>query len=160
MPNAQAIVRLQEEIFTALLPPRRRSYTEFSEAEVVLTSGPRRGLHVDLDFMPFTRLLLREYDSGAYRRYFLSGPAQTGKTLFGLVIPAMYTLFELGESFIFGAPTAEMAFAIYTERVAPSIAASRYSELVPFAGAGSKGGRVPAITYRHGAIARFMGAGG
>jgi len=154
------VLDFRRTAFQILKPARRRPFLEFAEREVVLPDGPRQGLRFRSDFMPFSRLVLEEYDRPRYRRFFLSGPTQSGKTLLGYIIPAMYHLFEIGESVIFGAPTAEIAQSIYHDRLLPSIRSSRYEEFLPRAGAGSRGGRGLALRFGNGAIARFMGAGG
>lgn len=141
--------------------PKRRSYLQFAEEELVLTTGPRRGLRFRSDFMPWSRLVLEEYDRGRFRRFFLSGSVQSGKTLIAFVLPVLYHLFEMGESVIIGVPKIDMAQGIYDERILPVIQASRYAALIPTTGPGSRGGRITsAIRFLNGAVLRFMGAGG
>lgn len=158
--TAALALEFRHAAFRLLKPARRRSFLEFAEREIVLADGPKQGARFRCDTMPFSRLIFEEYDRLVYRRSFLSGPTQSGKTLLGYIIPAMYHLFEVGENVILSAPTTELAQSIYHERLLPSIRASRYEELLPKAGAGSRGGRGLAITFRNGATARFMGAGG
>lgn len=151
---------IRREAFRLLRPARRRSFLEFAENEIVLADGPRQGLRFRSDITPFSALVLQEFDRNRYRRFFLSGPTQSGKTLLGYIIPAMYHLFEIGENVILGAPTTELAQSIYHDRLLPSIRASRYEDLLPTTGTSSRGGRGLAIKFKNGAIARFMGAGG
>lgn len=139
---------------------RRRSFVEFAEQEVVLPTGPRAGLRFRTDFMPWTRLLLEAFDSDRWRRFFISGSVQSGKTLLAFQIPVLYHLFEMEDNIILGAPNVEMGQAIYEERLRPVIQASRYGALLPDTGAGSRGGRALAIRFANGASLRFMGAGG
>jgi len=110
--------------------------------------------------MPWTGLVLDEFDRGRYRRFFGSGPVQSGKTLIFFLLPVLYHLFERRESVIIGCPKIDMAQAIYEERLRPAIMAGRYASQLPHSGAGSKGGRFLALRMRNGAILRFMGAGG
>jgi hypothetical protein len=137
-----------------------RKPLEFAEREIILADGPRQGHRFRADFMPFSRLVLEEFDRSRYRRFFGMGPTQSGKTLLFYQIPALYHLFEIGENIILGGPTAELAYSIYLDRLLPSIRAGRYEDLLPRAGAGSRGGKTLAIRFRNGAVARFMGAGG
>lgn len=139
---------------------RYRSMVEFAEAEIVLPTGPMAGEKFDFRFMPWTKLLVEEYDRGSYREYWLSGPVQGGKTLLGFQLPCLYHLFEQRVPVILGVPKIEMGAAIYHERLLPMIERTRYRELLPASGAGSRGGRVEAISFRHGVTLRFMGAGG
>lgn len=152
---------LVPRFFAAARPARRRTYREFAEQEYILPSGPRGGFRFTVEFMPFVGFVFDEYDRGVYSEFFLSGPAQSAKSTIGCIIPAMYHLFEMEEDVILGAPVAEMAQAFYEERILPSIEASRYRELLPRKGSGSRGGRVKnSIRFEHGPRLRFMGAGG
>ncbi len=151
---------LVAQAFGLLRPTRRRTYQEFAEQELVLATGPMKGLRFRTDFMPWTLEVLREFDRGLYRRFFASGPVQSGKTLIFFILPILYHLFECGETVIVGVPKVDMAQGIWDERILPAILASRYAELLPRRGAGSKGGKFVAIRFANGAVLRFMGAGG
>jgi phage terminase large subunit GpA-like protein len=73
----------------------------------------------------------------------------------------MYHLFELQETVIIGLPTMQMAQDKWTEDLLPAIEASRYCELLPLTGEGSRGGMVKrAIRFRNDVTLRFMTAGG
>lgn len=146
--------------FEQLKPVRRRTYLEFAEQELVLATGPMRGQRFRSDYMPWTRQVLQEFDRGYYRRFFASGPVQSGKTLLFFILPILYHLFECGEAVIVGVPKVDMAQGIWDERILPAILASRYATLLPRRGAGSKGGKFLAIRFANGAVLRFMGAGG
>jgi len=137
-----------------------RSMREFAEAEIVLPNGPRAGMPFSCRFMPWSGAVLDILGSDTYRRFFGSGPVQSGKTLIFFVIVVMYYLFEVGETVIIGVPDVDMAQGIYEERLLPVILKSRYRDMIPDAGAGSKGGKFKAIRFRNGAWLRFMGAGG
>lgn len=150
-----------QRFFSRLQLPPRRTFLQFAEEEIVLTTGPRRGLRFRADFMPWTRLLIEEFDRDRYRRFFFSGSVQSGKTLVGFILPVLYHLFELEESVIVGVPVVSLAQGIYEERILPSLQASRYAELIPTKGPGSRGGRITSsIRFLNGAVLRFMGAGG
>lgn len=133
---------------------------EFAEQEITLPNGPRAGLKFRLDFMPWTRLLFEQIDAGAWRRIFMRGSVQSGKTLLGMQIPALYHLCEIGEDIIFAAPTVDLATDIWKDRVMPVLRASRYRHLWPHRGAGSRGGKASSVRLLNGASVRFMGAGG
>lgn len=143
-----------------LEPPRLRTHREFAEQELVLADGPMKGLKFNAAFMPFMALVLTEFDLLNYHRFFGSGPTQGGKTLLFFIEPALYHLFEICENVILGAPVVELAQAIYSERLLPSIKASRYRAYLPSEGSGSRGGKADAIHFKHGPTLRFMGAGG
>jgi len=145
--------------FARLRPPRVRTFRQFAEEEIVLATGPRAGMMFRCEFMPFNGLLLDVMSGARYRRFFASGSVQTSKTLLLFVVPIMYHLFELQEPVIVGVPKMDIAQGIYEERIRPSIQASRYRDLLPTSGAGSRGGKFIAATMRNGATLRFMAGG-
>lgn len=147
--------------FDEIRPRALRTMQEFAEEEITrMPQGPRAGLAFRCNFMPWTGLILREFESGRWRRMFGRGAAQSGKTLIFTVIPTLYHLFEMEESVIFGAPTQDLAYDIFCERVLPIIHETRYARWLPSSGAGSRGGKTKAVRLRNGAILRFMGAKG
>ena len=152
-PEIQRLARLYRH-------ERYRSMVQFAEEEITLPTGPMAGERFRFDFMPWTRLLAEEYDAGRYREYWLTGPVQGGKTLIGFQLPALYHLFEQRVPVILGCPKIEMGLAIYHERLLPMLERTRYTDLLPASGAGSRGGRVESIAFRNGVSLRFMGSGG
>ena len=147
-------------MFREMRPPVRRTFREFAESEIILPTGPRAGMPFRCDYMPWTADVLAAFDAGKYRRYFLSGPVQSGKTLLGFVLPLMYHLFEVVEPVIVGVPKIDLAQGIWEDRILPAIQRSRYADQVPSRGAGSRGGKFLSVRFRNGATLRFMGAGG
>lgn len=148
----------------ALLLPaltrRLRSMRQFAQEEIILPTGPHEGRRFRVDRQPFAGLVLDEIDSGKWRRFALTGPAQSGKTLLGFVIPTLYHLFEIGETVIIGLPTMDMAGDKWRQDLYPVIAASRYRDLLPESGRGSKGAVVRSVEFRNGRTLRFMTGGG
>ncbi len=139
---------------------RVRSMREFAESEIILPTGPYQGLRFNTKRQPWTRLWWDAIDSGQWRRFLLTGPSQAGKTLNGSAIPVMYHLFERRETVIYAAPTLDMAEDKWREDIRPLIMSSRYRDLMPASGAGSKGGLVSSIQFKHGPTLRFMTGGG
>lgn len=140
--------------------PRRRTMLEFAEAEIVVPgNGPFKGLRFRADRQPFARLLLVEMD-GDWEWIICTGPRQSGKTLCGWVIPAMYHLFEIGETVVMMVPDMEMAGDKWRIDLKPAIELSRYRDLIPSGGIGSRGGKVHSITFRNGATLKFMSGAG
>ena len=140
--------------------PRIRPISEFAEREIILPSGPADTLHFKCDRQPFTRLWFREIESGRWNRYVFTGPQQIGKTLVACIIPLLYHLFEVGERVIFGLPNMEMAGDKWRDEILPVIERTRYRDLLPAAGGGSRGGTVEAIRFTHGRTLKFMSGGG
>jgi transposase InsO family protein len=66
------------------------------------------------------------------------------------VIPILYHLFELEETVICGLPDMDMASDKWRENLLPAIQSSRYRELLPKSGGGSRGGKVESIQFGNG----------
>lgn len=141
--------------------PKVRTIREFAEQEIVLPTGPHAGKKFRCYRQPFSRLWFDELNSKTWRRYIATGPMQSGKSLMCLVIPMMYCLFELGETCILGAPSAVIASDKWVRDIRPVIMCSRYADMLPKGGAGSKGGKnIDTIVFRNGAVLKVMTAGG
>lgn len=140
--------------------PRLRTLREFAEQEVVIPDGPFKGFKFSCERQPHTALWFDEIDSGKWRRHVLTGPVQSGKSLIGFIIIAMFHLFEHRETVILGLPSMEMASDKWKVDIEPVIRASRYRDLIPTTGAGSRGGEFESIQFKNGAVLKFMSGGG
>ena len=141
-------------------PQRLRSMREFAEAEIVIPDGPHAGRRFRCSRQPYTGLWFDAVDSGQWTRCVATGPTQSGKTLACFVIPMLYHLFEMGETVICGLPDMDMASDKWREDILPAIEQSRYRELLPRRGGGSRGGRVESLKFSNGATLKFMSGGG
>jgi hypothetical protein len=141
-------------------PRPRRSLRAFAEAEIVIPTGPFAGRRFRCARQPYTGLWFDEVDSGSWNRCVATGPTQSGKTLSCFVIPLVYHLFEIGETVICGLPHMDMAADKWREDIFPVIEATRFRELLPRQGGGSRGGRVESIQFLNGATLKFMSGGG
>lgn len=148
------------ELTRMMRPPRIRTLREFAEQEIVLASGPRKGFLFRSTYIPWTAPVLAEMMNPRWRRIFGRGAVQSGKTLIFYVLPTLYHLMERHENVILGAPDIDMAWSKYQEEMLPVIEETRYKELLPRAGSGSRGGKAKMIRFRNGVRIRFMGAGG
>lgn len=135
---------------------------QFAEQEIVIPTGPFAGLRFSCARQPFGRLWFDAVDSARWRRTATTGPSQSGKTLTAFVIPTLYHLLEIGETVIVGLPSMDMAGDKWTNDLLPVIQASRYRDLLPRSGAGSRGGKsnLLAVQLFNGATLRFMSGGG
>lgn len=141
--------------------PARRPISQWVEQEIILPNGPYSGERYRHSRHPVSSLWFEQLDSGRWSRFAASGPTQNGKTLMCYVAPVLYHLFEIGETVIIGLPNMDMANDKWTEDFLPVIEASRFRDLLPTKGEGSRGGQVKrAIRFRNGATLRFMGGGG
>jgi phage terminase large subunit GpA-like protein len=106
-------------------------------------------------------LLFEAIDSDRWNRIAVTGPTQTGKTLCSLVIPAAYYLFEVREPcIIVWVPHLEMMKDKWRDDLLPVIERTRYRDLLPRTGSGSRGGIGQSIHFRNGCELRFMTGGG
>lgn len=67
---------------------------------------------------------------------------------------------RIGETVICGLPDMDMAGDKWREDILPVIEQSRYRNLLPRSGSGSRGGKVEALQLRNGATLKFMSGGG
>ncbi len=137
-----------------------RSMLEFAESEIVIPDGPYGGRRFRCSRQPYTGLWFNAIDSGDWNRFVATGPTQSGKTLACFLVPLLYHLFEVGETVICGLPDMDMASDKWREDILPIIEKSRYRNLMPSKGGGSRGGKVEAIQFLNGATLKFMSGGG
>lgn len=141
-------------------PHRLRTMRTFAEEEVVIPDGPYAGRRFRCSRQPYTALWFEQVDSGRWPRCVATGPTQSGKTLACFVIPLLYHVFEVQETVICGLPDMDMAGDKWREDILPAIERSRYRDLLPRRGGGSRGGRVESIQFGNGATLKFMSGGG
>jgi len=138
-----------------------RPIAQWVEEEIIIPNGPFAGEPYRHHRHPISKLWFDAIDSGNWSRFAATGPTQNGKTLMCYVLPVMYHLFEIGETVVIGLPSLEIANDKWQADFRPVIEASRYRDLLPIKGEGSKGGQVKrSIEFRNGATLRFMTAGG
>lgn len=142
------------------LPPKRRSVIEFAESEIILPDGPYQGLRFRADRQPVNRLWFAEIERDVWRNLWATGPSQSSKTLVCVVIVALYHLFELGETIIFGLPDENMAFDKWSKTIKPVLERTKYCDQIPNVGRGVRGGVFDSITFLNGATLKFMTGGG
>lgn len=147
-------------LFFGMRPRRNRTLRRWCEEEIIIPDGPFEGLPFSCKRQPFSALWFDAVDSGRWRRHVATGPVQTGKTLIACLGPALHAIFELEETVVFGLPDMAMAGDKWRNDLLPVIDRTRYRELLPKRGAGSRGGNVEAIRFQNGAELKFMSGGG
>lgn len=138
---------------------RHRTMEQFARDELVITTGPYPG-RFQPERQPHMLWWYRLIDSGQFSELLATGPSQSGKTLNCFVVPLLYHLFELQETVIAAVPDGDMIGDKWSTDILPVIEASRYRDLLPIHGSGSKGGLGIKMQFRHGPILRWMTAGG
>jgi phage terminase large subunit GpA-like protein len=150
----------------------------FAEAELRLPDGKYKGLRFSVETQPYAQLWFQAHreatrrdcsrkdsrsgnDSGGLRIFILVGPTQSGKTLAGMIIPAMWHLFEHEETVCCLVPDESMVNDKWQKDFLPAIKASRYAKLLPTRGEGSRQGKVTdSVTFQNGATLKFLTGGG
>ena len=153
-----AEILLVRQIASELRTPLLRSILDFAEAEIVIPTGPAQG-RFRADRHPAMRLLFAELAKDCWKRIFLTGPNQDGKSVC-MVIVVMYRLFECQETVVLGVPSLDLVRDKWKTDFLPIIRASRYADLLPNKGAGSKEGQSVLFSFGNGVHLRFMTAGG
>ena len=129
---------------------------QFAEDEIVIPDGPFAGRRFRCDRQPYTGLWFDAVDTGRWSRCVATGPTQSGKTLSCFVIPLLHHLFEIGETVICGLPDMDMAADKWREDILPAIEQSRFRDVLPRQGGGS---RVESLQFANGATLKFMSGG-
>jgi len=141
--------------------PRLRTLREFAEQEIILPDGPYKGLRFRCDRQPYSALYFEQVQFAGWKIINATGPSQSGKTLTCTLIPLLYHLFEQRETVVFGLPDKDMAGDKWEVDILPVLEKTRYRELLPTTGEGSRGGKVrDLVKFQNGAILKFMSAGG
>jgi phage terminase large subunit GpA-like protein len=141
-------------------PPR--TMRQWVEQELVIPDGPEAGERYRHECQPINRLWLDAVDSGNWTEHVYTGPSQSGKSLFGYVVPLLYHICERAEKVVFAVPLEEMANDKYQADIKPVMMASaNLRQIMPTSGSGSAGGTVrDLITFNNSAMAKIATAGG
>ena len=158
-PARRAIANDQRLLLRSFRRDRFRSMREFAEQEIIIPSGPFEGRKFSCKRQPFARLWFDAVDSRNWVEHVITGPSQSGKSLCGFVIPIAYHICELGENVIGGVPDLDMVSDKWNEDILPVLARTRYADLLPTTGSGSKGGTSASVRFANGATLRWMTAG-
>lgn len=152
-------IELVNDLKNSLRAPRLRTISQFAEEEIIVPNGPKTG-RFKLSRHPAMRLLFNEIESDRWRRIFVTGPNQDGKSLGGFVIPSLYKVFERRETVVLGVPDINMVADKWRIDLLPVIKASQYIDQLPSSGSGSRGGDSVLFEFRDGGAIRFMTSGG
>jgi len=159
--HSAATIRSElRQFIRACRSPRVRTMKQFAEDEIIIPTGPFANLRFRCHRQPMSEVFFDLVQTGNWERIFATGPSQGGKSLTCWITPALYHLFELKETIICMVPQMKMAHDKWTQDLLPVIQKTRYANLLPDKGAGSRGGDFDSITFKHGVTLKFMSGGG
>ena len=131
-----------------LRPPRRaKSYADFA-ATMRLPDGPSAGNHWVLASEPTQQAFADAVDSGEYRCFVVVAPSQRGKTLKGVITPALLAICEHRQSVGYVMPNLDKLTQNYEGKIRPAIEGTGFGGWLPTKGPGSKGGKPAVLTMR------------
>jgi len=133
-----------------------RHIDQWAEDEVVIPTGPYAGLRFSMGRQPVAKLLYAAFKDPHWQEYAITGSTQTGKSFLGFALPVCWTLCELEEDAIIAAPTKEILEDKVKRDIYPILENSRYRDIIPTAGGGSKGGIPDRIDMRNGTVLKLM----
>ena len=141
--------------------PRLRSLRQFAEQEIVIPEGPAEGRKWRAHRQPYGVAIFDLIDQGPWRRRAFLGCVQSGKTFHAFLVPLLWYLFEHRDKVVCGVPTMDLAHAKWADEIWPVILRTRYAELLPKKGAGSRGGsKLEEVRFGNGAVLKFMSGHG
>lgn len=140
----------------ALRRPAPPALIPWAESHVVIPDGPHAGKAFSCDYQPFFGLFYRELQRRHWRRVFVTGCAQSGKTML-LLIVLLHALFARREKVVYGIPDFNMAADKWREDVLPIVRSSGYANRLPRRGEGSRGGGIKnAVRFRGAGTVKLM----
>lgn len=132
---------------TARARKRRRPPTYFEFAKTLsLPSGPLKGNPYDPKSDPCQAYLIDQLDSGRWERIFTCAPPQIGgKTVVGILLPALRNAIACRLPVGYGLPTLQDLDKAWASKIKPAIKGSGYGAHLPASGPGARGGRGPTL---------------
>jgi phage terminase large subunit GpA-like protein len=147
---------VREQFLVPSKSRRVRSIAEWAEDEIIIPTGPFEGLKFKMDRQPVAHLLYNEFNNPHFQEYSVVGSTQTGKSFLGFALPVCWLLCEKKEDVIIAAPTKEILADKVKRDIYPILEASKYADIIPTKGGGSKGGIPDRIDMRNGTVLKLM----
>ncbi|MBN2711981.1 MAG: phage terminase large subunit family protein [Planctomycetes bacterium] len=149
---------LEVSFFSGLRPRAIRPPHAFAREEIKVTTGPAKG--ENMNPWMWQDLVLAEIWNPRWKYVWMTGGVQSSKTFMGLAADVLYALFELEEDVGLAAPTIDLGWDVFVDKILPTIMATRYKNLIPKTGKGAKLGKSSVLRFANGARLYFFGAGG
>ena len=151
-----------EAFFDSAVTGAIRDIITFAREEVVLAEGPREDQRFNPGWAPFSKIVLQalENKSNLFKQAAIIAPAQSGKTLLCQGVKALYDTCELRIPIGYGGPTDDTVVASWNANMKPIIEKSKFKNLFPTEGAGSKSGVARNMQLKNGVQIYMFGGGG
>jgi phage terminase large subunit GpA-like protein len=142
---------------TPMLPRTApRSMLEFAQTLTVMEGD---ATHQTLVLTPVQRAICQAWDAG-WMTLVIAGSVQSGKTLLGVVVPALYQIAEDCRPVMIAGPKVDDPAAIWRAKAEPILRASGLGDLLPQDGGGSRRGTPEEFLTSRGCRVYLRGAGG
>jgi hypothetical protein len=115
--------------------------------------------HQTLVLTPVQRAICQAWDAG-WMTLVIAGSVQSGKTLLGVVVPALYQIAEDCRPVMIAGPKVDDPAAIWRAKAEPILRASGLGDLLPQDGGGSRRGTPEEFLTSRGCRVYLRGAGG
>ncbi len=139
---------------------KRRAPPTFREFAGTLTypGGPLKGHRVQPDSDPCQDYLYKQFDSGRWERIYVCAPPQYGgKTINGVLVPALRYAVSLRLPVGYGLPTLQDLDKAWSEKLLPALRNSGYGSHLPTSGPGARGGRGHTLQFTDPETGEFEG---
>lgn len=145
-------------------PPRPLTHREFART-LRLPDGPAAGQPYDPESEPAQSVITDVLDAKVldasgkpFRDIVYVAATQTGKSLVGVIVPAMRAVIGLRQPCIYCLPTGDLISKIWTTKLLPSLHGCGLGDWLPDTGPGSRGGKAPAVPFFEPTSRRRAGA--
>jgi phage terminase large subunit GpA-like protein len=147
-------VALLERVLARFAPPPMLSVSEFSDQEIVVTTGPLAGTHWQTDYAPYQRGILDAFHEPGVQIVVVQGSSQWGKTACAVNVVAYHIAHDPCTILVVEPTVDPMAKDFARNRLEPIIAASAVlAEVVSKKRAKDSSNTILTKTFRGGAIA-------
>lgn len=145
---------LLARVVSRFAPPPRLTVSQFSDQEILVTSGPLAGTHWQTDYAPYQRAILDAFHEPGVQTVVVMGSSQWGKTSCAVNVVAYHMAHDPCTILVVEPTVEPMARDFARNRLEPIIAASRaLADVVSKKRAKDASNTVLAKTFRGGAIA-------
>ena len=116
---------LAQRVMERLAPPPRLTVSEFSDQEIIVTTGPLAGTRWQTDYAPYQRGILDAFHEPGVQMVVVKGSSQWGKTACAICVVAYHIKHDPCTILVVEPTVDPMARDFAQNRLEPVIAASR-----------------------------------